>query len=123
MKLINTIEEFKKERPDLVEDFEKMNREELLEQIYKESLDAMNMCTRVELLMIRSTIDLSNTGYSLESIETLIKEADERKIAEWLHTASAREDVEYGDVTMEESKEYLLKDALPIIEKYHEDNF
>ena len=36
--MIETVEQLKKERPDLVESFEKMDREQLLEQCYKECI-------------------------------------------------------------------------------------
>ncbi len=51
--MIQTVEELKQERPDLVELFEAMTHEQLLEQIYKEVLDALNMEERVQVFMKR----------------------------------------------------------------------
>lgn len=69
--MIETVEQLKAERPDIVEVFEAMTKEELLDQIYLEVLDGLNMEDRVQLFMNECT-DLSKTTYTLDSIKTLI---------------------------------------------------
>lgn len=69
--MIETVEQLKAERPDIVEIFEAMTKEELLDQIYLEVLDGLNMEDRVQLFMNECT-DLSKTTYTLDSIKTLI---------------------------------------------------
>jgi len=49
--MIKNIEHLKNERPDLVELFEGMNKEQLLEQCYQECIDAINMEARVSVFM------------------------------------------------------------------------
>ncbi len=48
--IIESIKQLKKERPDLIEIFEPMSKKQLLKQVYRECLDAINMETRVQLL-------------------------------------------------------------------------
>ena len=77
--MIKGIEQLKDERPDLVELFEPMTREELLNQIYLEVIDAINMEERVQLFMNECT-DLSKTTYTLDAIKSLINEKQEKDI-------------------------------------------
>lgn len=81
MKLIST-EEFKKENKDLLKKWSKMTKEELLEEVVKESTDAWNMESRVQLFMVECT-DMSKTNYTLDVIKNLISEKHEREIADW----------------------------------------
>ena len=83
--MIETVEQLKKERPDLVESFENMSKEQLLEQCYKECIDAINMEERVALFMRECTIDMSKTNYSLESLKTLIDSKKEYDISEFCY--------------------------------------
>lgn len=101
--MIETIEQLKAKRPDLVELFEGMNREQLLEQIYKESKDAINMEERVSLFMEHCTIDMSKTTYTLESLKTLIQENKEAEISDFC--ADMLEDI--SDMSKSEIVEYL----------------
>lgn len=73
---MRTVEELKEERPDLVELFETMSKEQLLEQIYKECLDAINMEDRVQLFMNECT-NMSKTTYTPEVIKGLISDKQE----------------------------------------------
>lgn len=70
--MIESIEQLKKERPDLVEDFEKMDREKLLNQCYLECIDAINMQKRVSVFMELCTMDLSKTNYTEASIRSMV---------------------------------------------------
>lgn len=69
--MLETIEQLKAERPDIVKIFQAMTKEELLDQIYLEVLDGLNMEDRVQLFMNECT-ELSKTTYTLDSIRTLI---------------------------------------------------
>jgi|SRR6187402_1368997 len=80
--MIETVEELKQERPDLVELFESMSREELLKQIYLECLDGINMEERVQTFMNECT-SLSKTTYTPEVIRGLIHDKQQRDIQEW----------------------------------------
>lgn len=81
--MIDTVEQLKQERPDLVELFEAMDREQLLEQIYKEIKDALNMEERVSVFMEIATNGMSYTTYTPESIKTMVQNNHDRNIAEW----------------------------------------
>lgn len=74
--MIESIEDLKKERPDLVESFENMSKSELLEQCYKEALDAINMESRVAVFMEHCTRNMSNTTYTEDAIKALIAEKE-----------------------------------------------
>ena len=78
--MIKDIETLKTERPDLVELFEKMTREELLKQCYLECLDGLNMESRVALFMGECTHNMSKTNYTIGSLKSLINENKEREI-------------------------------------------
>lgn len=81
--MIETVEQLKQERPDLVKLFESMNREQLLEQIYKESLDAINMEERVSVFMENATLSMSKTMYPPHVISQLIQDKYERDISDF----------------------------------------
>ena len=72
-KMIETVEQLKQERPDLVELFESMTHEQLLNQIYLECLDTINMEERVQTFMNECTA-LSKTTYPPHVIKTLIQD-------------------------------------------------
>ena len=78
--MIENVETLKAERPDLVELFENMTREELLKQCYLECLDAVNMESRVALFMAECTNNMSKTNYTLGSLKSLINENKECEI-------------------------------------------
>ena len=78
--MIKDVETLKAERPDLVELFENMTREELLKQCYLECLDAVNMESRVALFMAECTNNMSKTNYTLGSLKSLVDENKEREI-------------------------------------------
>lgn len=105
--MIKSVEDLKKERPDLVELFESMTHEQLLEQIYKECLDGINMEERVQTFMSECT-GLSYTTYTPEVIKGLINQADLRNISEFCKTTL--EDIEGMD--LEEIKNYLREEIL-----------
>ena len=77
--MIENKEQLKQQRPDLVETFENMSKEELLNQIQLECIDLLNLEKRVSLFMKECTNDMSKTNYTLESLKTLI---DQRKQTE-----------------------------------------
>lgn len=77
---LRTLEEFKEERKDLHDLWSKMTREQLLEEIWKESLDAVNMETRVAVFMQHATIDMSKTTYTPEVIIGLVNYKQEKDI-------------------------------------------
>lgn len=83
--MIENIERLKKERPDLVESFEKMTREQLLNQCYLECIDAINMEERVSLFMQECTINMSKTNYTLDSLKTLISDKKEADLNEFCY--------------------------------------
>lgn len=82
MKLISE-NEFKKEHSDLVQEWSKMSKEQLLEEIIKESTDAVNMESRVQLFMNECSNGMSKTNYTLDIIEGLIQSGKETDIREW----------------------------------------
>lgn len=73
---INT---FKKERPDLVESYKGMSREELLKQCLLEARDAVNMEARVQVFMNECT-QMSKTNYTETVIRGLIVSKQEHDI-------------------------------------------
>lgn len=83
--MIETIEELKEQRPDLVKLFEGMSREELLNQCYLECIDAINMESRVALFMEECTINMSKTNYTLDSLKRLINAKKEFDINEFCY--------------------------------------
>ena len=83
--MIENIEHLKQERPDLVESFESMTREELLKQCYLECIDSINMEERVALFMSECTNNMSNTTYTLDSLRALINQKKEVEYEEIRH--------------------------------------
>ena len=83
--MIKDIEQLKIERPDLVESFEKMSKEDLLKQCYLESIDAINMEKRVALFMSKCTNNMSKTNYTLESLKSMINDRHEEDINFFCH--------------------------------------
>lgn len=83
--MIRDIEHLKQERPDLVESFESMTREELLKQCYLECIDSINMEGRVALFMSECTNNMSNTTYTLDSLRALINQKKEIEYEEIRH--------------------------------------
>ncbi len=75
--MTNSIEELKEKRPDLVDKFENLSKEELLKQCYLEAMDSINMSERVQLFMNECTISMSKTTYTLESIQKMIDDKKE----------------------------------------------
>lgn len=109
--MIQSIEQLKKERPDLVEEFESMTREQLIEQCYKEALDAINMESRVALFMEECTISMSKTNYTLESLRSMINEKKEHDINEFCYyeTCDNQTDLEVGAEIKQRAKMYDSK--------------
>ncbi len=107
--MIKTVEQLKEERPDLVELFENMTREELLAQIYLECMDGINMEERVQTFMTECT-DLSYTTYPVETIKNLISDKYRRDISDFCETTL--EDIE--DMDLEEVKQYLSNEIIDI---------
>lgn len=105
--MLETVNQLKEERPDLVELFESMSHEQLLEQIYKECLDGINMEERVQTFMNEVT-GLGKTTYTPEVIKGLIQQADRRNISGFCETVL--EDIEGMDI--EEIKAYLREEIL-----------
>lgn len=75
--MIETIEELKEQRPDLVDLFESMDRDQLLNQCYLECIDALNMEERVSVFMEECTINMSKTNYDPAALRTLISQKQE----------------------------------------------
>lgn len=102
--MIETVKQLKQQRPDLVELFENMNREQLLKQIYKERLDAINMEERVQTFMNECTyLNLSRTTYPIETIKQLIDAKKKFDLSDFCETTL--EDIE--GMELQEVKEYL----------------
>lgn len=80
--MIETVEQLKQERPDLVEFFESLKHEELLNQIYLEVIDTLNMEERVQTFMNECT-DLSYTTYTPEVIKKLVQDKSDRDISDF----------------------------------------
>lgn len=95
--MIRDIEHLKQERPDLVESFESMTREELLKQCYLECIDSINMEGRVALFMSECTNNMSNTRYTLDSLRTLINQ---------------KKEVEYGEIRHELIEDYNILEEI-----------
>lgn len=81
--MIKNIAQLKKQRPDLVESFESMTKEQLLNQCYLECIDAINMEERVSLFMKECTDNMSKTNYTIESLKSLIFKKKELDIREF----------------------------------------
>jgi hypothetical protein len=107
--MIETIEELKKDRPDLVELFEVMSREELLNQCYLECIDAINMESRVALFMEECTINMSKTNYMLDSLKGMINAKKELDINEFCYyeIVDLPEPSELYVIINDRAKEYL----------------
>jgi len=113
--MIETTEEndevtcLKEQRPDLVELFEGMDREQLLNQIYLEVIDALNMEERVQTFMNECT-GMSKTTYTPEVIKGLIQDQHLRDISEFCEMTL--EDTE--DMDLEETRQYLREEVIDI---------
>ena len=94
--MIKNIEQLKKERPDLVESFESMSREQLVNQLYLECVDALNMEERVQVFMNECTDNMSKTTYTIQAIRDLIEQKREKDRQEWLE--QEREELRQGIV-------------------------
>ncbi len=105
--MIETVEQLKQERPDLVELFESMDREQLLNQIWLEVKDAVNMEERVATFM-EGVTNLSYTTYTPEAIKQLIQDDYERGISDFCSTML--HDIEGMKVS--EIKEYLREEII-----------
>lgn len=106
--MIDNIENLKKERPDLVEQFEKMTKEELLKQCYLECIDAINMEERVSLFMAECTDNMSKTNYTLGSLKSLINENKEREIDSFCYdVCEEKEDSEILEEIKERANNYV----------------
>lgn len=106
--MLETVNQLKKERPDLVKLFEGMTHTQLLKQIYKEVLDAVNMEERVQIFMNECTNGMSKTTYTPESIKSMISTKQQSDISEFCQTAL--EDIEGMDI--EEIKSYLQSEII-----------
>lgn len=100
--MIETVEQLKQERPDLVKDFEAMTHEELLNQIYLEVIDAINMEERVQIFMNECTT-LSKTTYTPNAIQELIQNKREIDISDFCEMVL--EDIK--GMSLKEVKQYL----------------
>lgn len=109
--MIQTVEELKKERPDLVNLFESMDREQLLEQIYKECNDAINMESRVSLFMEQCT-NMSKTTYTIESLKTLISEKQQSDISEFCKDLLEDTEGMSKDEIIEYIKDFSLQNTM-----------
>lgn len=107
--MIETIQELKEQRPDLVEKFESMSKEQLLNQCYLECIDAINMEERVSLFMSECTINMSKTNYTLDSLKTLIKQKQEYDLNEFC----------YYETVDEPTEEELLDSILERAEQFN----
>jgi len=105
--MIETIKKLKEQRPDLVKLFEKMSKSQLLNQLYLEVIDAINMESRVELFM-RECSGLSKTNYTLESLQSIIADYKQRETS--MFCEMALEDID--EMSIEEIKEYLRNETI-----------
>lgn len=130
--MIENIQQLKDERPDLVADFEKMTKEELLKQCYLECIDAINMEERVALFMSECTNNMSKTNYTLGSLKSLINENKEREIDGKFDTVGAgrhhllwlEEQLTISGVvkSLPVNREFALKVREELIEKHYKDD-
>lgn len=106
--MIENVEQLKKERPDLVEDFEKMSKEELLNQCYLECIDAINMEERVSVFMEECTLNMSKTNYTEESLRRMISDKQEFDINEFCayEVESAPTDQDLVDSIKERAQQF-----------------
>ncbi len=106
--MIENIEQLKSERPDLVELFENMTKEELLKQCYLECIDAINMESRVQTFMNECTVNLSKTNYTIESIRSMISEKYQYDLSRFCHyeVSDGQTDEEIADSIREMAIEY-----------------
>ncbi|NQY42634.1 MAG: hypothetical protein HRT87_04735 [Legionellales bacterium] len=97
--MVESIKQLKKERPDLVEEFEAMDREQLLKQCYLECIDAINMERRVSVFMELCTMNLSKTNYTEASIRSMVGTKQEFDIENFCDTViqDAKNDQEIAD--------------------------
>jgi len=106
--MITTTEQLKKERPDLVELFEGMSHKQLLEQIYKEVQDGLNMEERVEVFMSLCAPNMSKTTYTPDAIKELVEEKERQDTR--VFCKMMLEDIDGMDV--EEIKKYLQDEII-----------
>ncbi len=104
--MIETVEQLKQERPDLVELFEGMTHEQLLNQIWEEVKDGLNMEKRVEVFMELCTNGMSYTTYTEGSIRSLVQDKWEADLSYWCK--NALEDIK--GMSVKEIKDYLREE-------------
>lgn len=78
-----TLEEFKKDRPDLVEFYNSLDKDELILQCFKEALDAVMMEDRVSVFMETCTNNMSKTNYTPSSIRSMVNLKKEQDIIDF----------------------------------------
>lgn len=83
--MIESVEQLKNERPDLVDIFESMDRDQLLNQCYLECIDALNMEERVSVFMEHCTINMSKTNYTTSALVSLINNKKDFDINEFCY--------------------------------------
>ncbi len=86
-----------------------MNKETLLNQIFLEVIDALNMEERVQTFMNECTT-MSKTTYTPEVIKGLVQEQHLRDISDFCEMAL--EDTE--DMSLEETRQYLRDEVIDI---------
>lgn len=98
-----TVEQFKEYNKDLVEEYCKMDKNQLLKEFFNLCTDGINANTRVAFLMENCTDGMSKTTYTLETMKSLIDVKKELDLKEWC--ASLIEDADLTD----NSDEYILQ--------------
>lgn len=105
--MIETIDKLKEQRPDLFLTFEAMTHEQLLNQIYLEVLDCINMEERVATFMAEATNGMSYTTYTPGVITQLVQDKWEHDLSSWCK--NALEDIDGMD--LEGVKKYLKSEV------------
>jgi hypothetical protein len=107
---MTNVEKLKELRPDVVEQFEALDKDQLLEACCGEHLDFLSHEDRVQIFMNECT-NMSKTNYTLGVIETLIAEHKEQLIDEDMWSLIE------SDLSDEEIVKYVNERAEKLVNK------
>lgn len=80
---MNFVEQLRNTRPELVAEYEAMDKETLLNQICAEVIDLIDSNERVTVFMELCSGGLGKTNYTPESIRTFVTQKQDADIKDW----------------------------------------
>lgn len=106
---MENINKLKENHPELVEEYSKMDKEQLLDQICSEVLDLHKMQERVQVFMGECTLNMSNTTYTPESIRSLVNDKQEHDINQFCYYLMEMETEDIMNELNKKAEEYGSK--------------